>query len=105
MMQNKNQQLIQILVALEKNQIKKIILGRRKIIDDAPAKELIQEILNKKDFNDFREFYLSRIKWNSYYPLISDFFCTYSIFQDLINNIAIEDYPICFNYSLQLALI
>ncbi len=52
------------------------------IIDGAPGKEFIEKISINSDPNALRDFFYSRIKWASGYPLIHDKY-TYSAFDDL----------------------
>lgn len=53
------------------------------IIDQAPVKGLIPQIIRDKKFTDFRDFYSIRVDWWAY-PLIHDRCVTYGLFDDLI---------------------
>ncbi len=55
-------------------------------IDDAPGKALLEPIRNVADLDAFVEFYRLRCDWWKY-PLIHDYMVTYSIFDDLTNNL------------------
>lgn len=59
---------------------------REFIIDKAPGKELIPNIIETESFNNLNEFYKIRVDWYGY-PLIHDRFVTFGLFNDLINEI------------------
>ena len=55
---------------------------REFIIDKAPGKDLIPQIIEYKSYDDFFNFYKIRVDWYGY-PLIHDRFVTYGLFDDL----------------------
>ena len=55
---------------------------RELIIDKAPGKDLIPQIIKDKSYDDFFNFYKIRVDWYGY-PLIHDRFVTYGLFNDL----------------------
>ena len=55
---------------------------REFIIDKAPGKDLIPQIIKDKSYDDLFNFYKIRVDWYGY-PLIHDRFVTYGLFDDL----------------------
>lgn len=56
----------------------------RRIIDDAPRKDLIPLIIQEKSLKNFHQFHKARKKWYGY-PLIHDICFTVGLYQDLID--------------------
>jgi hypothetical protein len=55
---------------------------REFIIDKAPGKDLIPQIIKDKSYDEFFNFYKIRVDWYGY-PLIHDRFVSYGLFDDL----------------------
>lgn len=61
------------------------------IIENAPGKEFIPHILDRQLYTDVVAFYTARVEWYRY-PLIHDGDVAYGLFDDLIRQLAYENY-------------
>jgi hypothetical protein len=59
------------------------------ILDEAPGKDLIPQIIEQKSYDDFFNFYKIRVEWYGY-PLIHDICVTYGLFDDLTDQFSEE---------------
>ena len=59
------------------------------ILDEAPGKDLIPQIIEQKSYDDFFYFYKIRVDWYGY-PLIHDICVTYGLFDDLTDQFSEE---------------
>ena len=59
------------------------------ILDEAPGKDLIPQIIEQKSYADFFYFYKIRVDWYGY-PLIHDICVTYGLFDDLTDQLSEE---------------
>ena len=59
------------------------------ILDEAPGKDLIPQIIEQKSYDDFFYFYKVRVDWYGY-PLIHDICVTYGLFDDLTDQFSEE---------------